>query len=60
MWISSVFVNNKLGLGYFEKGAEHVVKGKNHKCILSSLEFSMIGTSWWTLRLYEFTLVRYQ
>ncbi len=28
----------------FKRGAQGVVEGKNHKCILSSLEFFMIGT----------------
>jgi len=55
-----VLTNNKLRLGYSNKGIEHVAKGKNHKCILLSLKISMIGTFWWTLRLYGFTLVRYQ
>jgi len=34
VWISSVFANNKLGPGYFERGVEHVVENKNHKSIL--------------------------
>ncbi len=52
--------NSKLGWGYFERGAKHVVEGKNHKCILSSLEFSIIGIFWCILRLYDFTVIRYQ
>ncbi len=60
MWISNVLTNSKLGSKYLERGAKRVVEGKNHKCILSSLEFSMIGTFWWILRLYDFTVIRYQ
>jgi hypothetical protein len=44
VWISSVLTNSKLQSGYFERGIKLVVEGKNQKCILSSLEFFMIGT----------------
>ncbi len=60
MWISSVLASSKLVWGYFERGAKHVVEGKNHKCILSSLEFFMNGIFWWILQLYDFTVIRYQ
>jgi hypothetical protein len=60
VWISSAFTNSRLGSKYFERGAKRVVEGKNLKCILRSLEFSMIGTFWWILQLYDFSVIKYQ
>jgi hypothetical protein len=41
VWISNVLTNSKLRSGYFNKGVECVVEGKNHKCILLGLKISM-------------------